>query len=433
MVLTKLGLVLALLLYHAWTWTVRSAVEGELARIRAAGEPITYADLAASYRIPEGAIDASKEWSAVVEYFGKEDFKAARRASIPLFDPAKEIPAIGADWPELPDVSRLVAAHEEGLRLIATAAGKEGEARFPIAFEKGNNAQLPHLDALWNAKKLLELGCHRALREKKFDQATDCIRLGFALGRALEMEPLIIGQVIHLSIREQQCRLIPLLMSATTIEEQELERWRDELIEFDHEGVLLRAFQGERVNAIQAYGIPDQFEGESHEADRYWTLNSAHPVRLHCYLNAARAANNSIKSNFIEAVDLLWKIENWRFATDVSEYEYYRRGYLRRAAFGFGTFAAGLGRTVTHCRATAALIAAEQFRRKHKRWPKLIVELAPDFLPETPQDPFRAKRLALRVEEKRIIVYGFGFNEEDEFGQPDWLEKDDVAILEIAR
>jgi hypothetical protein len=57
---------------------------------------------------------------------------------------------------------------------------------------------------------------------------------------------------------------------------------------------------------------------------------------------------------------------------------------------------------------TIAGLAAEQFRRKHERWPKSLDELTPEFLAKTPLDPYSGDALQLRVVADGIVIFSPG-------------------------
>ena len=57
---------------------------------------------------------------------------------------------------------------------------------------------------------------------------------------------------------------------------------------------------------------------------------------------------------------------------------------------------------------TVAGLAAEQFRRKHERWPKTLDELTPEFLAKAPVDPYTGEALRLRVAADGIVIFSPG-------------------------
>lgn len=430
MILTKLLIVLASLLYYSWTINAQSAVERELARIRAAGEPTTYEELAASYRLPVTEVNSSAEWGAVVQFFSKKEFIDSSK-EMPLFDFDKKIPPPSEEWPEQQAVKRFLESQKEGKRLIKAAAEKNGSPRFPIKFEEGLNTPLPHPQFLRSAAKFIELQFHLAIREGNEAEVYLAISQGFAIARALENEPHMISHVPRLGVYDQQGRMIVLALRSLEVPDELLEKWQVQLRECDGLKLLRLTLIGERVAGIQAFVDLEAFPVEEYTPARYGPWRPRHPIQFLCYLHTCRAAIDETKKGFPKASHLLWQMENWKFDTDVSAYEYFRRAYVRKAFWAFGTYAVGIGRTIAKLRATDTLIAATMYRRKNGVWPQKLDSLTPKFLPAIPLDPFRDRPLSFVLDENRLTVYGFGFDQEDDGGNFDWSVKDDVVVLEL--
>jgi hypothetical protein len=64
-----------------------------------------------------------------------------------------------------------------------------------------------------------------------------------------------------------------------------------------------------------------------------------------------------------------------------------------------------------------AAVATERFRLTHKRWPKNLEELCPEFLPEVPVDPFDGKPLRLAHKKDGIAIYSVGKDGQDDGGE----------------
>ncbi len=67
--------------------------------------------------------------------------------------------------------------------------------------------------------------------------------------------------------------------------------------------------------------------------------------------------------------------------------------------------------------ATALLLAAERYRRKHGRWPVSIEAIDKDILSRAPDDPFTGQPYRLLRKEREILIYSVGVNKKDEHGE----------------
>ena len=70
----------------------------------------------------------------------------------------------------------------------------------------------------------------------------------------------------------------------------------------------------------------------------------------------------------------------------------------------------------------------ERYRRQRGTLPERLEQLAPDFLPEVPIDPFADQPLRYRVDENAYVVYSVGEDGVDDAGKGDENLKPDVVF-----
>ena len=63
-------------------------------------------------------------------------------------------------------------------------------------------------------------------------------------------------------------------------------------------------------------------------------------------------------------------------------------------------------------------VAAEKYRLRHGRFPARLEDLAPEFIPVVPLDPFDGKPMRMKRTDHSLIVYSIGPNEIDDGGTP---------------
>ena len=63
-------------------------------------------------------------------------------------------------------------------------------------------------------------------------------------------------------------------------------------------------------------------------------------------------------------------------------------------------------------------VAAEQYRFRHGKLPAKLDELAPEFIPAVPLDPFDGKPMKMKRTEHGLIVYSIGPDMVDNGGAP---------------
>ncbi len=85
----------------------------------------------------------------------------------------------------------------DGILDEVRAASVRTNARFPVHYNEGPAAMLPHLNALRNLSRLLSLRAISELRLGNNDQAFADVKLGFRLAESIKSEPLFISQLVH--------------------------------------------------------------------------------------------------------------------------------------------------------------------------------------------------------------------------------------------
>ena len=80
--------------------------------------------------------------------------------------------------------------------------------------------------------------------------------------------------------------------------------------------------------------------------------------------------------------------------------------------------------------AAATAIAVERYRRKHGRIPNQLGQLAPDFLPQVPIDPFDGKPMRYVVRDGEYLLYVVGSDGVDNGGEG---ERDPDIVFRVQR
>lgn len=421
------GAMLLLVLLFLWVRVAQTAVEKELARIRGANEPTTYEELAAAYHIPPEEVDSTADWQAVVTYFGNEEFQSSAKG-MPLFDyQAEKIPAFGQPWTDQQLVSEFLSEHREASALIEAASAKQGLTSFPIRFEEGTRAELPHAQYLHAAGKFQELRFQVALRNGDHTEMEQVISQIFSMVRILEREPHLVGQMVRRSLLNTQTHLIPLFLESADASQELLTSWRRELRRFDGVKALSDALLAERVIGIQSFKDPNTYPDSEHPSSTYGSAWPRHPIQLLCYLHTCRRAQTFIDQGFPKMLAQVPYIDDWKMDSDVSSYEYFKRGYARRALISIGGSSIEVASSTTKAHACDALMAAALYHRQHHKWPESLDQLVPEYLTEVPHDAFTGERLTYYRGTDFLLIYGFGYNRKDEMGLDP--NRDDAAIL----
>jgi hypothetical protein len=239
-----------------WSWNNTREVDAELARLREAGEPVTAADLEAMYRLPEGADDVTDLILTAIGPLEGKEFKEALDA-LPDWetdDAERKIPPPGEAWPRQAEVELFLSQYATQLSQLHEAARRGGAARFPTDFRLGIDMDLPHLNRIRHAARILQLeACARAHQGDAHGTAQSIHAL-FVLARSLEYEPLWASQMRRNSVAIMARITVEELLPHVPFGDEDLALLQRDLLGIRfRDALLVRAVQGERVVALLAF------------------------------------------------------------------------------------------------------------------------------------------------------------------------------------
>jgi hypothetical protein len=113
-------------------------VEVEFARIRAAGEPVTPADLEALYKYPPPNEDVTELWLNAIRPLKLPAYSVAANGLPFVAGNNTLVPPRGEPWAEEEAALRLLTNYSESLRLMHEATEQGGASRFPTNYALGN-------------------------------------------------------------------------------------------------------------------------------------------------------------------------------------------------------------------------------------------------------------------------------------------------------
>src|SRR5438132_3671429 len=260
---SSLPIVLAILVLAGCSVVERPAsrrLRDEIARIRAAGEPLTFEELRAGQAAGDGA-DAAADYRAAVTLLTDLDRG-------PLFEVLSAYRAGSRSCPPVPpstevrERARLILAQAQpALELVDGAARKEA-CHYAFNLETGEFPPFYRLRrvAVVLSLRTLELGFAGAA-----DRAAASLFSSIRMLRVFETEPVLITSLLRLSEWESACADLPAVLGAGPLSETSLDDLEEELKLAEAPDLLKRTIEGERVwemNQLAASLGPDWPDGE---------------------------------------------------------------------------------------------------------------------------------------------------------------------------
>ena len=427
-VFLALGLVLTLLvalLVGRWFQASR-LVEAELARIRAAGEPVTPDDLKQYCPVGPEEEDTTDLWLDGVGALDTPEFPNDARPLPVVGESQAEIPLPGEPWPQLGAAEKLLAKYGRGLDLLHQAADQGGAARYRLDLIPLDPKLLDQVQSLRGGARLLTLEANVRAHRRDLHGAADSIHALNRLARSLEREPLMMPQLVRVAIAGQARDQLRRLLGSVDLADDDLDRLQQDLRASDAKETLRLGMLGERVAGIQQFDGPD-FGGAGGGSLFFKVTQRGSFLEFLQYWDTMIRAAEEPWPQALEAFKVAGQQAQAKARGGASPARVGRvlTALLAPAVEAFTTATA---RGAAMNRATDAAIACERYRRKHGKLPEALEELVPDFLPEVPADPFDGEPLRYLVAEDGYLVYSVGPDATDHGGQSDETGQPDLVF-----
>jgi hypothetical protein len=272
------------------------------------------------------------------------------------------------------------------------------------------------VQGLRSAARLLELEAEVRARRNDPRAAAQAVRAMFAAAHSLEQEPLAISQFLRIALNGVACAEIERLLAAVELSDSDLVAFDRDLRAIDYEAGFRRVLLAER--AIWSWMF-STLSGPDTAAALRWSPfrnadEAAYLMLMEKFVAASRSTQLPLRvaisqTDLDVAAVLQSSSASWRYPVTK----------LMTPSFKPHADAACHAQAV-QCTARAG-IAVERYRHTHRALPRSLDQLAPDFLAETPTDPFDGAPLRYRIDATGCKVYSVG---------PDGLDQDGASVAE---
>ncbi len=430
-----------LLLFLAWNARGRSLLRAELAQIKAAGQPITTAEMAEYYKVPAGTPDITDIWVAAIAPFDTPEFNkgclhlpfvGTNKVEPPPLDqplPAQDEQAI-RDW---------LTLHQAQFAGVYAAARTPGEVRYRRDFRGGIFTLLPEAQHIRIVVRALALEFEILAREDDLTAAFENLEASFIAGETVRHEPFIVSVLIRVATHSTVLKNIRKLADTNRLSDKQLARLQELVRKIDIHGQMGDAILGERATCYHAYHLNVAFVPNLDVAtDEYF--ETSHDVRKvnrpeDCavslkFLAELHAAAEQPLPDFLKASeDCQATLE--QLVADQSIVSRLRYAMTRTLLPALGPIAVADGRGEVLRDLTDAALAARRYHLKHDKLPQTLADLTPDFLPRVPIDPYDGQPLRLLVQHDQLVIYSIGRDRRDDGGTFDPVQQEPDIGVEI--
>jgi hypothetical protein len=258
------------------------------------------------------------------------------------------------------------------------------------------------------------------------DEALATARRILVAGRSIGDEPSLQAHLVRLTAQLAAAHVVERALAQGLPSAEALARTQGLVAEVAAEPLMLYAFRGERAcqhqfaEAVEAGELAMDGSPARGWRERVDYMYIA-PMARRYHATLLRALNEAVaiaRREAEEQGDLMQ-----RLAADLRERGRQSEGHgeaLTGALLrSLENFAASFRRDRAHLRNALVGLALERYRLAQGRWPDHLRELAPDYLPAVPIDPFDGRELRYKRLPDGVLIYSVGPDKQDNDGALD--------------
>ena len=391
-------------------WKLNARIEA----IRAAGYPVTCAELDAWHTIPEDAENAAYTILDALEFLHEWD--KTDLEPLPLVGRADLPPRTEPMTDEMKAlIAEYVADNNETLELIHTAAKIE-HCRYPVDYSAGFAATLNHLPNMRRSVMILELEALLHAENGETDAAICSVRSGFGFARSLAKEPSTISQFVRVACESLTVSSLERLINRTELSDEQLSELSGCLSDVECASDLSRAFIGERCMGLDFFTAPGTVEAG------FLDGMPPRPILMLCQavglIDADAVIYLDLMHDYLEAHRLPYheRQEAVDTVTDTLESTSQIHIFVRSLMPPLSRVTTIELRAIAHLRAARVGLAIQRYRLAAGVLPDTLSDLVPAYLDAIPKDPFDGNELRYKKRVAGFVIYSINKDLADDGG-----------------
>jgi hypothetical protein len=348
---------------------------------------------------------------------------------------APEFPIAAEPRDPAQDVLLALSRHDDVIAELRQASERP-HARFPINYEDGYGALLPHLAKFRGISQVLALRATAQLGRDEPTAASDDMRLGFRLIESIRTEPILISHLVRFAMFEFNLQPVWEGLAHRQWSDADLTAIQRELQPLDFLSDYAQFMRGARAFGVWGIDLLRQRRelgilGDDYPSTEDWWTSWFQRTVFRAYPSGWFRQNQITLCQFydqavIPAVDLGQRLvppeatraAATRFETTMSGWPY-RSPIL--ILTGILPTVDGVTDKVARSQfqldAARIACALERYRRAHGEFPDALDALTPTFLPRVPHDVVIGQPLRYRlIDDGQYILYSVGWNQTDNGG-----------------
>jgi hypothetical protein len=325
----------------------------------------------------------------------------------------------------------------------AQEAVKMPRCRYPIDLSLGAEIMLPHLREL---KILARAAGFQSVLDPSESEADISMILG--ISRTLDNEPVLVSKLVRIAMIDTAVGVLERRLNGSAIDSKESNVSAILFGNFDQTNQMANGLIGERathITFIRNFPMSganiNKVEGSNGETSdsrasprslRLQTLimkcTGFFERDLRFYLQSMQT-NIYLAETYPKNISVITNCEAQ--IEQAGRHNFYLLSSILMPAFVSPIFKEADG--VAKIRTAEVALAVEGYRRQNGRLPENLNELAPQFLPSVPEDPYDGQPLRYHKLAKGYVVYSVGRDGHDNNGRegPDHIKSTDETEYDV--
>lgn len=294
--------------------------------------------------------------------------------------------------------------------------------KYSLDYSKGAQMELEHLGATWFATRLLRVKTYIASMDGDGKGAYEALVAGIALMRPLQKEPILISQLVHGGCMGTLLEAMQDTLRHVALTKEHFAELQHMFNQGHHPETMARALALERASGLSLYEDPVRYL-EAMGPRPNDLLHRSYETLIRTY-NAFGGYTRD-REQFLDYIDAIEYALTLPFseASNIMPQLGENPGYQSFFPSIAETLNTNLEimpmyqalNTTRHIQG-ATVAAIEQYRLDHGTRPPELNALTPNYLPETPQDPFDLQPMRYRREGNGYMLYSVGPDGDDNGG-----------------
>jgi len=395
--------------------SLKSKLQARIDAIRAAGYPVTCAELDKWYTIPENTENAAHTLMDAFSYYKVWD--KTKSESLPVVGRAELPPRtepLGEEMKAL--VTQYIADNNEALSLIHEAAAIE-HSRYPIDLSAGYGTNWNYLTEMRMAVFLLKLEAILHAENGNGKLAIHSAISIFGIARSLAKEPATISQLVRSAYQSLATSTIEYCINRADLTDEQLVELIECLQNTERISDISCAFVGERCWGLSFFKSPESVNPDIIEGI---------PVRPILELYKAVGLADADAVIYLDLMDGYMKstrlpLHERQKAVDAVSAKIQSTPMIHVLLHEIMPLLSRVTtlelRTIAHLRTADAALGVQRYRLAAGKLPDKLADLVPTYLQSVPKDPFDGNDLRYKKLETGFVVYSIGEDLSDDGGK----------------